>query len=63
MKRIVELKIKGSWDETITVRAVINGVNFTTDMTRVQDELTSRLMVALTNLPVVNVPLGRVRVS
>lgn len=63
MKRVVELQIEGNYGERIDVRAVIDKVSFSTDMRRVHDELTERLMKALTDLPVVNVSLGRVRVK
>lgn len=63
MKRVVELSIAGDYGATITVRAVVNGVSWQTDMRKLQDALTQRLMMALTDLPVVNVSLGRVRVS
>jgi hypothetical protein len=63
VKRVIEITIAGDYGQKVHLRAVVDGVTWSDSMRKIQDELTARLMQAVTGLPIINVPLGRVRVK
>lgn len=63
MKRVLEMSVADGGGARVRVRAVIDGIDYQCDMNRLKDELGTRLMKALADLPILFVPLHEVVVK